>query len=327
MGLLGSFFELNFEKNMLKIGHLPPIDLDSIYNILFKIIAIIIIMFLMYMSIKVGNIIIDKFMKKQGQSNMRFTMNHKKAVTVGALLKSLLKYTVYFLGIVTIGSFFFSGISLAFAGIGGTAIGFGAKDLITDLINGIFILFEDQFAVGDYVTLGNYSGIVENIGIRTTTLKDFSGDLHLIPNGSISVITNHSRSNMRVMLDIDIAYEENIDSTIDIINKVCEDFSKNNKNIVEVPKVIGVQALKDYSVTIRVVGSAKPMTQWEVERNLRKLIKETLDKYNIEIPYPKTEYINKQDNDNSNNTNNMENSSNNNNLNAKDIHFSIENNN
>lgn len=297
MNSLTSFLELDLEKNFIKIGHLPPIDLDSLYKVIFKIIAVIVIMFLMYISIKIGNVLIEKFIKKQGQSNLKFTMNQKKATTVAALLKSLLKYVVYFLGLVTIASFFFSGVSLAFAGIGGTAIGFGAKDLITDLINGIFILFEDQFAVGDYVTLGNYSGIVQSIGIRTTTLKDFSGDVHLIPNGGITTVTNHSRGNMRVMLDIDIAYEEDIDNAIDVINKVCEDFSKDNKDIVEAPKVIGVQALKDYSVTIRVSGSAKSMTQWSVERNLRKLIKETLDKKNIEIPYPKAEYISKTNTD------------------------------
>lgn len=289
---LDSLVKVNLKDRIMHIASLK-INLDNLYNQLFKFLFVLLIIFLMYISVKIGNKVIDKVMKKQAESNMRFSMDKKKAITLNAVLRSMLKYSVYFIGILSIMSIFFKGISVTFAGIGGAAVGFGAKDLITDLINGVFILFEDQFGVGDYITLGTYSGIVESIGIRTTILKGFSGDIYSIPNGSITTVVNHSRGSMQVLLDIDIAYEENIDEATDAINEICIDFSKDNKDIVEVPRVVGVQALKDSSVTLRILGSTKSMKQWDVERSLRKLIKLKLDEKEIEIPYPKTEIINK----------------------------------
>ena len=293
MALLNSWFEIDWSKSIIRIANVP-IDLHNVYKQIFKLMLVIITFILMCLLIKIGNKIIDKVMKRQAESNMRFSMDKKKAITLNVVLKSILKYLVYFIGILAIMSMFFKGISVTFAGISGAAVGFGAKDLISDLINGVFILFEDQFGVGDYITLGNYSGIVESIGIRTTVLKAFSGDIHSIPNGSITTVTNHSKNNMRVMIDIDIAYEESIDEATEIIDEICRDFSKVNDDIVDVPQVIGVQALKDSSVTLRVLGSSKSMKQWAVERALRKLIKITLDEKGIEIPYPKTQLINKE---------------------------------
>ena len=293
MALLNSWLKVDWSKSQITIANIP-IDLHNVYKYIFKFILVIIIFTVMCLIIKIGNKLIDKIMNRQAESNMRFSMDKKKAITLNAVLKSILKYSVYFIGVLSIMSMFFSGISVTFAGIGGAALGFGAKDLISDLINGVFILFEDQFGVGDYVTLGNYNGIVESIGIRSTVLKDFSGDVHSIPNGSIITVTNHSKNNMRVMIDIDIAYEESIDEATEVIDKLCEDFSKFNDDITDVPRVIGVQALKDSSVTLRILGASKPMKQWSIERSLRKLIKLTLDEKGIEIPYPKTELINKE---------------------------------
>ena len=119
-------------------------------------------------------------------------------------------------------------ISFTFASIGGIAVGLGAQSLIKDLINGFFILFENQFGVGDHVTLGNFNGIVKSIGIRTTVIRDFTGDIHSIPNGSIIGVTNHSRNDIRFIVDVNISYEEDIEKVIDVIKITCEDF-KNQK--------------------------------------------------------------------------------------------------
>lgn len=288
--MLETLFSIDFDKGILKIGNIP-ITLQVINTILIKIGVILLLIFFMYISIKVGNSIINKFVKKQIESNLRFSMNEKKAATMGEVLKSVLRYTVYFLGIAAILSSLFSGFSLTFASIGGVALGFGSQSLVKDLINGFFVLFEDQYAVGDYITIGSLSGVVESIGIRTTRLRDFSGDIHLIPNGTISSVTNHSRGNMRVMIDMEIAYEENVENAINVINNVCEKFSEGNNDIIDKPKVIGITSLNQSGITIRTVGSAKPMTQWNIERELRKLLKKAFDENNIEIPYPKTHII------------------------------------
>ncbi|CDG02927.1 Putative Mechanosensitive ion channel family protein [Clostridium chauvoei JF4335] len=267
---------------------------DEIEMILSKGLKIISILIIMYLTIKIGNKAIDKFMKRQIKSKLSFSMNEQKAITIGAVLKSALKYGVYFTGIAIIVANVFSGISAAVLGVGGFAIGIGAQSLVKDLINGFFILFEDQYGVGDHITINQYTGIVENIGIRTTVLRDFTGDLHIITNGSILEVTNHSRGDIRFLVDVEIAYEENVEETIKLITKVCEKFKEENRAEIRGNiEVLGVTSLNASGVNIRVIGRAKPLSQWKMERELRKNIKEALDEAGIEIPYPKTQIIKK----------------------------------
>ncbi|WP_243277849.1 mechanosensitive ion channel family protein [Clostridium yunnanense] len=284
MAAMDTLFSIDYDNKTLNLANMA-IKFEVINNILWKTFTIVVIMFIMYISIRIGNSIIDKFVKKQIESEHRFTMDEKKASTIGELLKSILKYTVYFFGIVGILSGLFNGISLTFASIGGVAVGFGAQSIVKDLINGVFILFEDQYAVSEYVTIGSFSGIVESIGIRTTKLRDFSGDIHLIPNGTVSTVTNHSRGNMRVMIEIEVGYEENVDRAIDTINQVCDTYSRENDNIIDKPQVVGVTSLSQTGIAIRVLGSAKSMMQWAVERDLRKAIKLEFDRRGIKIPH------------------------------------------
>lgn len=254
-----------------------------------KFLSIALIITVMYFSIKVGERVIDKFVKNQISSKLSFSMNTQKAITVGTILKSSLKYAVYFSGgAVIIGSTF--KVSAAVLSAVGFVVGIGSQSLVKDLINGFFILFEDQYGVGDYVSIGKYSGIVENIGIRSTVLRDFSGDLHVIPNGAVLEVTNHSRGNMRFTVDVEIAYEEDIDKVISLIEETCGKFKEDYKDEVrEDIDVLGVISLNSSGITIRVVGKSKPLSQWKMERELRREIKKALDEAEIEIPYPKTE--------------------------------------
>ena len=176
---------------------------------------------------------------------------------------------------------------LATAGIGGIAIGFGAQSLVKDMITGFFILLEDQYALGDYVKIGDCEGIVEELGVRVTKLRDFSGELHIIPNGNIQVVTNRTRGAMRALVEVEIAYEEDINRAIKALEKMCNDIKSTNDSIIEGPNIIGVTDLAEYGVKLRIVAKAKAMDQWSVEREIRKKAKETLDKENIEIPYPR----------------------------------------
>ena len=283
---------LSLDKEELEIGKLI-INLEDFEMILNKGLKIISIIIIMYLSIKIGKYLIKKAVDKQVKSNAALSLDPQRAKTLGGVLKSILKYSVYFLGITTILSVLFGGISFTFASIGGVALGLGAQSLIKDFINGFFILFEDQFGVGDYITIGNFSGIVQTIGIRTTIIKDINGDIHSIPNGIISEVTNHSRGNTRFVVDVDIAYEEDIDNAINAIKECCDKFQKENEEFINEPlEVLGVSALAASSVTIRTIGRTKPLTQWKMENELRKAIKITLDKEGIEIPYPKTQLIN-----------------------------------
>lgn len=278
------FINFNWEK-----------ALDSAFNlielILSKGISLILLIVIMYLIIKIGDKTIDKFVTNQVNSKLSFSMDKQKAITVGAILKSILKYAVYIsAAAIVIGSTF--KVSAGVLSAIGFVVGIGAQSLVRDIINGFFIIFEDQYGVGDYVTIGAYSGIVENIGIRSTVLRDFSGDIHNLPNGSVTEVTNHSRGDMRFIVDVEIAYEEDIDNTINIIKETCKKFEKDNKDTIRNEiEVLGVISLNASGVTIRVVGKAKPMSQWKLERDLRKDIKVALDKAGVEIPYPKTQLI------------------------------------
>ena len=268
------------------------ISAETIASVIFKIIMIVIIFILMMIAIRIANKFIDRMVKNQIESNHKFSMDEKKAKTIGILLKSLVKYSVYFLGITSMLSIVFGAISWAFASVGGVAVGLGAQSFIKDMINGIFILFEEQYSVGDYVTIDNSKGIVKAIGLRTTELRDFNGDIYIIPNGSIQVIVNHSKGDVRVLVDIGIAYEADIELAISVINEVCSKYNQENPNITTPIEVLGVTALNDSNVNIRVIGETKPMKQWEAERELMKRIKLEFDKRGIEIPYNKVQVIN-----------------------------------
>ncbi|MGG5463349.1 mechanosensitive ion channel family protein [Clostridium sp. B9] len=290
--LLDSILGINFDFDYLKLGRIK-IPLSTIDFLLQKLITVIIIGVLMGLTIKAGDRIINKAVKKQMDTNFKFSIDSRKANTIGTLLKSILRYSVYFIGITTMLSSIFGNISWAFASVGGVAVGLGAQSFVKDVINGVFILFDDQYNVGDYVTIENVSGVVEAIGLRTTELRDFDGSLHIIPNGMIRIVTNDCKGSMRVQVIVGIAYEEDINNAIEVINNVCNEYNKENTNITEPMKVWGVTELADSSVNITVWGKTKPMEQWSAEVELRKRIKMALDEANIEIPYPKTQIITK----------------------------------
>lgn len=256
-------------------------------NFLGKIIAIALIFFAIKMILRLVNKIIDRTLKDK--DDIPHFMSNKRANTIGIILKKVVRYTLYFVGLLMVLEMF--GIRttsiLATAGVGGLAIGFGAQSLVKDVITGFFILLEDQYAIGDYVQISTYEGVVEELGMRVTKLRDFSGELHIIPNGEIHVVTNRTRGSMRALVTIEIAYEEDIDRAIKVIERVSKSIKDANEFIIDGPTVQGVVALSSSGVEIRVVAKTIAMEQWSVERDLRKKIKEAFDRENIEIPYPK----------------------------------------
>ena len=185
---------------------------------------------------------------------------------------------------------------LAGAGIVGLAVGFGAQGLVSDVVTGFFLLLEKQLDVGDFVTTAGMSGIVEEVGLRTTKIRDFDGTLHFIPNREISSMSNHSRGTMRALVDMSISYDDDIDKAMKVLQDVCEKFALEELTIKEGPNVVGVQALGDSDVVIRIVARTENMEQWAVERKLRKAMKEALDANGIEIPFPHQVYIEKKSN-------------------------------
>lgn len=275
---------LNFTKGGIKILNLT-ISSEQLWLVGFKVFRIIMTLIFMYLIIKIGIGIINKFVEKQ--KKLKFSMDVKKAKTLGEVLKSILKYSIYFFGIMSIITEIFGNLSLTFAGIGGVAIGFAAQNIIKDVINGFFILIEDQYAVGDYINIEDKGGIVESIELRITKIRDLNGDLHVIPNGLITKVTNHSRGLAQVVVDVDVSYEENLDNIMQILNKVCEEYKKKSKDIVEGPKVLGIGALKENSISLKIVGKAKPLKNGDCTMEIREYIRKAFDEASIKNPYPK----------------------------------------
>lgn len=179
-------------------------------------------------------------------------------------------------------------ISALLAGVGvvGLTIGLGSQALIRDVINGMFILTEGQYAVGDIVRVAGVSGQVVEITPRRTVLREINGDVHVIPNGEIKVATNMTQGFSRINLDIGVAYEENLDHVIKVINDVCEQLVADRPDdFVTTPKVVRINALSDDSVDIKILGDVKVYTQWELTGELRKRLKDRFDLDGIEIPY------------------------------------------
>ena len=174
-------------------------------------------------------------------------------------------------------------------GIAGIAVGFGAQHLVRDLISGIFILAENQYRTGDVVTIAGISGLVESINLRRTILRDLDGQVHIIPNGEITVASNKTKYWSRVNLDIGVAYKENIEKVISILNEVGKDLSNDEYYglmLITPPQVLRLNSLDDSAVTFKILGDCKPMKQWEIMGELRKRIKIRFDEENIEIPFP-----------------------------------------
>jgi small-conductance mechanosensitive channel len=175
------------------------------------------------------------------------------------------------------------------AGIAGIAIGFGAQSLIKDFLHGFFILVEDQFRVGDVVKIGDHAGLVERITMRVTKLRSLDGNVHVIPNGEITSLENMTHSWSRSLVDIEVAYKEDLDRVMKVIEEVAVNLSKEEaykENIIEKPQVLGVQELGSSGITIRLLLKTVPMEQWNITRELYRRIKNRFDKEGITIPFP-----------------------------------------
>jgi small-conductance mechanosensitive channel len=260
-----------------------------------KIIKALLILVAAKVIIRVGSTLIKKLFEKQVLRLSQDKENQRKNNTLKSLIQSILTYIVYFIsGIMILSEFGIETTSIiATAGIGGLAIGFGAQNLVKDVITGFFILFEDQYGVGDFVTIGDTTGTVEEIGLRITKIRGFKGDLSIIPNGQISKVINFSRGNSLAIVDMSISYEMNINHATKIMEEVASQYAKDNPDIVEEPKVLGITNFGNPDITIRLIARTLPMKHWGVERELRKLMKEAFDNNGIEIPYPRRVIIQK----------------------------------
>ena len=180
---------------------------------------------------------------------------------------------------------------LTAAGIGGLAIGFGAQNLVRDVISGFFLILEDQIHVGDVVSVDNTSGLVESVKLRTIVLRDLSGTVHVIPNGSITTLSNMTKEFSFYVMDVGVAYKEDTDHVAHVLEEVGNDLQSDDSfgtHILAPLEILGVNDFADSAVNIKIRIKTLPLKQWMIGRELRRRIKKAFDAKGIEIPFPHT---------------------------------------
>ena len=211
--------------------------------------------------------------------------------TLGALLRSISTIVIYGLAaMMSLAEFDVNlGPLIAGAGIVGVAVGFGAQSLVRDFLSGMFMLLEDQYGVGDVVDFDGTAGVVEEIKLRTTQLRDINGTLWHIPNGEIRRVANMSHDWSRAVLDIEVAYDTDLTAAITVIKAVAYGLYREqlpDATITEEPAVVGVQGFGESAVVIRLMAKTEAGEQWATARELRIRLKDAFDKAGIEIPFP-----------------------------------------
>lgn len=258
-----------------------------------RVLAIVIIaLVLRYLLRRFVPLLIERSISRQMKKRPKGEMK-KRTDTLSSVFVNTGTIIIVIFAIFTMLPEFGVNIAAMLAGLGivGIAIGFGAQSLIKDLLAGIFILLEDQYRVGDVVNVAGIGGLVEEIGLRRTVLRDLDGIIHSVPNSEIKVASNFTKGYSRVNLNISVAYGEDLDHVIEVINRVCKEMAEDPKwsaDFVSTPKVLRVDKLGDSGIDIKILGDTKPLRQWDVMGELRLRIKRTFDKEGIEIPWPHT---------------------------------------
>lgn len=245
------------------------------------IIGTVITIFITMFIVKVANIFVKK-------ASNRAQFNKKRVLTILKVTNSIVKYAVEIIALLIILALWGVNVMPALAGLGilGIIIGMGTQSLIKDFISGFFIIFEHHFDVGDIVEINGYKGEVIDIGLKSTKIKNWKQDIKIFANGSIENTINYTLSPSTAIIDFGIAYGENIQNTIDILNQELPKYMQNFPDIIDVPTVLGVTELADSSVNLRVIVRTNTEKHYSIERAFRQRIKEILDENNIEIPFP-----------------------------------------
>jgi len=203
--------------------------------------------------------------------------------TLEALLRNLLYYATGVLALVTVLDLAGIPVQGVLAGVGilGLAVGFGAQNLVRDLLSGFFLLYEDALGVGDYVSVGGYSGTVESVGLRATTLRGDGGELYVVPNGLITDLKNYSRGPQRAFVTVVVGAEHPAGEVQKALEAACRHMQ--DPDMVEPPTALGMIDFTDLGVKWAVLARTRPMAQWRVERALRLAIKDEFDRAGIRL--------------------------------------------
>ncbi|WP_154872616.1 mechanosensitive ion channel family protein [Staphylococcus pasteuri] len=281
---------MNQVKHILSSLLEPLTKVETYENLAIKIITILIYIVAAIIVISILNKVIEQGFKIQNKSKKG---NKKRSNTLISLVQNVVKYIVWFIVITTILSKF--GISvegiIASAGVVGLAVGFGAQTIVKDIITGFFIIFENQFDVGDYVKINSggttvAEGTVKSIGLRSTRINTISGELTILPNGSMGEITNFSITNGTSIVAIPVSVEENLDHVEKELNKLFQSLRSKYYLFVSDPVVEGIDSIDNNKVTIRIYAETIPGEGASGGRIIRKEVQRLFVRENIKMPKP-----------------------------------------
>ena len=263
--------------------HMPQFE-DGLWII----IKIIILFLFARLAVTVLTRVIKKVLRLKAKVNAR------RRATLESLTLNITTYTIYFIFILT--AFPLIGINigalLAGAGVAGIAIAFGAQSLLKDFFNGFFILFEDQYGVGDFVKINDIWGQIESVGLRVTTIKIWTGEVEIIPNGQIGQVTNFSKDHSIAVIEINVGYDTPPEEAMSLIEIEMEKLKNEDENIIGDVEVLGVQTLNDYNYTLRATAECASYTHWEVQRAAKLRIRKAFDTFNVDKPFHKVVFLN-----------------------------------
>lgn len=261
-------------------------DQEMWFNVGLVALKVILISIAAGIIVRLVKVIIRKSFSVRIKGPLKY--NERRQQTLSKLLENIVAYVVHFMAIVAILSAFSINVTglIAGAGVLGLAVGFGAQNLVRDVITGFFIIFEDQFSVGDFVRIGAAEGTVEEIGLRTTKVKGVAGELFIFPNGNVTDVVNFSVHNSIAVVDVNVSYKADINYIESIMGEFLGTLQDKYEQIIKPPEFLGVQSLTPTEMVIRVVAETLPMQHFAVSRGIRRDLKEFLDENNVEVPLP-----------------------------------------
>ncbi len=249
-----------------------------------EVIAMIILSLVWILIAIITNIIIKKTIFKL----LRVKEDELRLLTLAKLLTNIFKYVVWFIASMIILSIFGIDLSpfIASAGVGGLAFAFGAQELVKDFISGAFIIFEDEYKVGDVIEIESFVGTVKSIGLRTTIIENWKGQQKIINNGQIKSIINYSKSNSVAIIDFGVAYDTEMNVLFNLMDNFTIIIQEKYKDIIEKPQFLGVTELADSSINMRLIAKTRTLSHFSIERNIRRDLVQYLIENGIEIPFP-----------------------------------------
>lgn len=255
------------------------IDSQLLYTVIYTIIKLVALVFIWYLSL----IILRRIFRNIKEHHITNNKQRTLYSVARNLSNSIISFIIIFQMLTTLG--FNSSLLAIFTGMGSIAIGLGSKDLMSDIVSGIFILFDDVFDVGDTITISNITGVVEHINLRSTKIRGLDGNFYVIPNSQMKIISNHNKEYNLAIIDIKLSYASNLKENIETIEQTLDQFNRDERHILNgAMKVKGIEEFQDNYLTLRIQGACTPEEYVWIERNLSVELKEALDKNNVVWP-------------------------------------------